>query len=55
MIIVVVGFKVSEPNSTFYKKFEVPGLDTGISRDRIAAVMAQALKVSDFISVRRIG
>ncbi len=54
MIIVVVGFKITEENSTFYKKIKEAELLE--DRDRvIGKVMAKALIASDFVSVRKIG
>lgn len=59
MIIVVVGFKVTEANSTFYRKFEVNWDSTNpmfeeYDGGKLGKVMAQALKVSDFVSVRKV-
>jgi hypothetical protein len=50
MIIVIVGFKITEPNSTYYKKINVVSLPD----EKFNLAMTQALKASDFISVRKV-
>lgn len=50
MTIVIVGFKVGEENSTFYKKVKVENL----ADPQLGQAMAKALEVSHFVSVRKV-
>lgn len=53
MKVIIVGFKVKEENSTFYKKLDV--VLGEVSDDaRLLGSLKQALNKSDFISIRKV-
>lgn len=50
--IVIVGFKVEEDNSVFYKKLKGIGLGEAKDDAKLLGNFKSALRVSDFVSVR---
>jgi len=52
MTIVIVGFKVKEANSVFYKKLTGIVLNDVNDDAKLLGSFKAALKVSDFVSVR---
>jgi len=51
MKVIIVGFKVTEDNSVFYRKVDVIPQDTH-SDGKLIQAFRQAIEKSDFISIR---
>ena len=54
MKIIIVGFKVSEENSVFYRKVTVPTetLELALAPGKLNSALRSAIEKSDFISIR---